>query len=159
MKPDVLELSKTNPSAVMLHNNVAELRLLADTFTRVWSSGGQANLSLQTKDSQMWAKLDLQLGPAGGRRPGPPEAGGRAGTGPRNHQEHQHCAPNPRPRHRGPAARERDVRRRQDWLSKRQELVQDQSESPTVLKQTETQPVLRPEQEEQEILLTDAASI
>ena len=143
----------------MLHTNVAELRLLFNTFTRVWSSGGQANLSLQTKDGQTWANLDLHLGPADGHRPGPPEAGGRAGAGPRNHQEQQHCAPNPRPRHRGPAARERDVRRRQDWLSKRQDLVQDQSESPTALKQTETQPVLRPEQEEQEILLTDAASI
>ena len=62
----------------MLHTNVAELRLLCDTFTHVWSAGGQANLSLQTKDSQMWAKLDLQLGPAGSRRPGLPEAGGRA---------------------------------------------------------------------------------
>ena len=31
----------------------------------------------------MWAKLDLQLGPAGGRRPGPPEAGGRATVEPR----------------------------------------------------------------------------
>ena len=86
MKPDVLGLSKTNPSPVMLHNNVAELRLLVDTFTHVWSSGGQANLSLQTKDSQMWANLDLQQGPAGVRRPGPPEAGGGAGGEPRNYQ-------------------------------------------------------------------------
>ena len=59
----------------MLHTNMAELRLLCDTFTRVWSAGGQANLSLQTKDSQMWAKLYLQLGPADGHRPGPPVAG------------------------------------------------------------------------------------
>ena len=80
-------------------------------------------------------------------------------AGPWNHQEQQHCAPNPRPRRRGPAARERDVCRRQDWLSKKQDLVQDQSESPTALKQTETQPVLRPEQEEQEILLNDSARI
>ena len=41
----------------MLHTNVAELWLLGDIFTRVWSSGGQANLSLETKDCQMWAKL------------------------------------------------------------------------------------------------------
>ena len=95
MKPDVLEISKTNPSAVMLHNNVAELRLLVDTFTRVWSSGGQANLSLQTKDSQMWAKLDLQLGPAGGRRPGPPEAEGRAGGEPQNYQAQPDFPPHP----------------------------------------------------------------
>ena len=52
MKPDVLGLSKTNPSPVMLHNNVAKLRLLVDTFTHVWSSGGQANLSLQTKEAR-----------------------------------------------------------------------------------------------------------
>ena len=80
----------------MLHSNVAELRLLLDTFTRVWSSGGQANISLQTKDSQMWAKMDLQLGPADGRRPGAPEAEGRVGAELRNHraQPHlprQHC--------------------------------------------------------------------
>ena len=48
----------------MLHTNVEELRLLCDTFTCVWSAGGQANLSLQMKDSHMWAKLDLQLGPS-----------------------------------------------------------------------------------------------
>ena len=77
MQHHLLEKSKTNPTAVMLQTNVAELWLLVDTFTRVWTSGGQANLSLETKDSQVWAKLDLQLGPAGGHRPGPPEAGGR----------------------------------------------------------------------------------
>ena len=141
----------------MLHTNVAELQLLFNTFTRVWSSGGQANLSLQTKDSQTWAKLDLQLGPADGGRPGPPEAGGRPGSGLWNHQEQPHRAPHPQARRRGPAARARDVRRRQDWLAKRQDSAKDQSESPTVLEQT--QPVLRPEQEDQEILLTAAASI
>ena len=68
---------------MMLHTNAAELRLLFDTFTRVWSLGGQANLSLQTKDSQVWSKLDFQLGPAiaDAHRPGPPEAGGKAGAG------------------------------------------------------------------------------
>ena len=71
----------------MLHTNVAELRLLFDTFTRVWSSGGKANLSLQTKDSQVWAKLDLQLGPANGHRPGLPEAGGSPRAEPVNQQE------------------------------------------------------------------------
>ena len=102
----------------MLHTNAAELRLLFDTFSRVWSSGGQANLSLETKGSQVWAKLDLQLGPADGRRPGLPEAGGRGGAEPWHHQEQSHCAPHrhAQDRHRGLAARARDVRRRQDWL-------------------------------------------
>ena len=43
----------------MLHTNAAELRLLFDTFSGVWSSGGQTNLSLETKDSQVWAKLEV----------------------------------------------------------------------------------------------------
>ena len=55
--------------------NVPELKLLCDTFTCVCSAGGQANLSLQTKDSHMWAKLDLQLGPFDEHRPWPPVAG------------------------------------------------------------------------------------
>ena len=77
----------------MLHTNVAELRLLCDTFTRVWSAGGQANLSLQTKDSQMWAKLDLQLGPADGHRPGPPVSGERARAHSDPEQEDQEVLP------------------------------------------------------------------
>ena len=56
-----------------------------------------------------WAKLDLQLGPADGRRPGPAEAGGRAGTKP------------PQVRRKGPAARARDTRRRQEWKERRKE--------------------------------------
>ena len=32
---------------------IPELRFLVDTFTRIWSFGGQANLSLQAKDSQL----------------------------------------------------------------------------------------------------------
>ena len=136
----------------MLHTNVAELRLLFNTFTRVWSSGGQANLSLQTKDGQTWAKLDLQLGPADGRRPGPPEAGGRPGAVPWNHQEQPHRAPHlhPQARRKGPAARARDDRRRQDWLAKRQQPAQEQSDSRTALEQ---------EQEDQDILQTSASSV
>ena len=117
----------------MLHTNVAELRLLCDTFTHVWSAGGQANLSLQTKDSQMWAKLDLQLGPADGRRPGPPEAGVRGGAQP------------PKVRRKGPAARVRDARRRQEWLDRQKEpalkLPASQVQEPR------TQPDLDPQQE------------
>ena len=106
----------------MLHTNVAELRLLVDTFTRVWSSGGQANLSLQSKDNQMWAKLDLQLGPAGSPRPGPPEAGAQKRTEHWNHQAQPFHLPQrlPTARRKGPAARARDVRRRQEWLEKKQ---------------------------------------
>ena len=102
----------------MLHTNVAELRLLFDTFTRVWSSGGQANLSLKTKDSQVWAKLDLHLGPADGHRPGLPEAGGSPGAEPMNNQEQLRCDPHlhPQAQRRGPAARARDACRRQYWL-------------------------------------------
>ena len=121
----------------MLHTNVAELRLLFDTFTRVWSSGGQANLSLHTKDSQTWAKLDLQLGPADGRRPGPPEAGRRAGAGqgiPQEPSSHLH----PQAKRRGPAARARDARRRQDWLAKQHDTAaQEQPEIRTAGEETE----------------------
>ena len=60
---------------MMLHTNVGELLLLFNTFTCVWSSGGQANRSLQTKEGQTWAKLDLQLSPADDHRPGLPVAG------------------------------------------------------------------------------------
>ena len=141
----------------MLHTNVAELRLLVDTFTRVWSSGGQANLSLQAKDSQMWAKLDLQLGPAGDRRPGAPEADRRATVEPWIYQAQPDCPPHllrhqPQVRRKGPAARARDTRRRQEWLEKRQETA---VELPTILTDLEQdlQSDTVPEQEEQEIVL------
>ena len=146
----------------MLHTNVAELRLLVDTFTRVWSSGGQANLSLQTKDSQMWAKLDLQLGPAGGTRPGPPEAGESARGEHRNFQAQPDCPLHPLPRQptvrrKGPAARARDTRRRQEWLEKRQETA---VELPTAQADLEQDPQADsvPEQEEQETVLAMATN-
>ena len=133
----------------MLHTNAAELRLLFDTFTRVWTSGGQANLSLQTKDSQ----VDLQLGPADGRRPGPPDAGRRSGAEPWTLQGQPL---HPQARRRGPAARARDACRRQDWLAKRQDKVQEQPEIQTA--QEETEPVSRPELEDQEIILNSTTS-
>ena len=120
----------------MLYTNVAELRLLFNTFTLVWSSGGQANLSLQTKDSQVWAKLDLQLdlqlGPADGHRPGPPEAVGSPGAEPVSHQEQLRRYPHlhPQARGRGPAARAQDARRGQDWLQKHLEPAQDLGTNP-----------------------------
>ena len=57
----------------------------------------------------MWAKLDLQLGPADGHRPGPPVAGGEVGAHP------------PQVRRKGPATRARDARRRQEWQERRKE--------------------------------------
>ena len=57
----------------------------------------------------MWAKLDLQLGPANGHCPGPPVAGGEVGAQP------------PQVRRRGPAARAWDARRRQEWQERRKE--------------------------------------
>ena len=82
----------------MLHTNSETLWLLFNTFARVWSSGGQVNLSLYTKDSQVLAKLDLQLGPADGHCPGRPAARGRAAPQPWSIQEHP-------PRHHLPARR------------------------------------------------------
>ena len=133
---------------MMFHTNLAELWLLFDTFTRVWSSGGQANLSLQTKDSQTRAQLDLQLGPANGRRPGPPAAGGREGGIPQEQPPHLH----PQARRRGPEARARDARRRQEWFAKQQDSAQEQPENQTALE--ETQPAQLQEQQQEEILLT-----
>ena len=136
----------------MLHSNVAELRLLLDTFTRVWSSGGQANLSLQTKDSQMWA----QLGPAGGRRPGAPEAGGRGGAEPRNHQAELHPPPPPRllpaRRKKGPSARARDLNRRQEWLARQQEPAVELPASQPAQKLDPVESRSNTEQEVQEFL-------
>ena len=91
----------------MLHPNVQELWLLCDTFTCVWSAGGQANLSLQTKDSHMWAKLDLQLGPSYKHRTWPPVARGRGGAQPFQ------------VRPKGPSAQARDAPHHQELKEKR----------------------------------------
>ena len=95
----------------------------------------------------MWAKLDLQLGPADGHRPGPPVAGERAGAAkPWNHQEQPSHHP-PQKRRRGPAARARDERRRQDWLAKKQEVALEQPESLVAQEQS------HPEQQTHELLV------
>ena len=151
----------------MLHTNVAELRLLCDTFTRVWSSGGEANLSLKTKDSQVWAKLDLQLGPADGRRPGPPEAEGMAEAQPRNHQEtpvhppkfpaQQGSPQQPPARYKVPGARARDARRRQEWLERRQPAALDKPASQQEHEQVDleqTTPIIKLLQKPQNSLST-----
>ena len=72
----------------------------------------------------MWAKLDLQLGPADGRRPGAPEAEGRVGAELRNHRAQPHLPrQHPPSRRKGPSARAQDVRRRQGWLDRQKEPV------------------------------------
>jgi hypothetical protein len=88
----------------------------------------------------VWARLDIQLGPAAAPRPGAPDVREERGAGPGNHrasphQQHHHDEPRthqdrhqqrdqPDRRHRGrkrPSARERDARRRQEWLEKRRQ--------------------------------------
>ena len=75
------------------------------------------------------------------QRPGPPEAGERAGAQP------------PQVRRKGPAARARDARRRQEWQDRRNEPALELPASKA------QEPVLDPEQEDQEILLTANAPI
>ena len=110
----------------------------------------------------MWAKLDLQLGPADGRRPGPPEAETRVGAELWNHRAHPHLLPQHRPAYwKGPAARARDVRRPQEWLEKQQEPVLElparqaaQEDDPQIqTDQADSSPV----QEDQEIMVTSKA--
>ena len=91
----------------MLHPNVPELQLLCDTFTCVGSAGGYPNLSLQMKDSHMWAKLDLQLGPSEKHRPWPLVARGRGRA-----QPFQVCP-------KGPSAQARDAPHHQELQEKR----------------------------------------
>ena len=86
----------------MLHTNRGELALLFDTFCRVWGAGGQATLTTTTKDGQLQANLELQLGHPAEARPGATS----------KVQQRLSTAPPPghpgaarRPRHRGPAAR------------------------------------------------------
>ena len=108
----------------------------------------------------MWAKLDLQLGPADGRRPGPPEAEMREGAELRNHRARPYHLPQHRPaRRKGPAARAQDVRRRQEWLERQQKPVlelpasQAAQEDDPVEIQSDSSPV----QEGQEILVSRKA--
>ena len=108
----------------------------------------------------MWDKLDLQLGPDDGRRPGAPEAETRVGAELRNHQANPNLLPQHWPaRRKGPPARARDVRRRQEWLDRQKEPVLElparqeaQEEDPE-----ESRSDCSPEQEVQEILVTSKA--
>ena len=109
----------------MEHSNWGEVNCLLNTFTRVWSAGGQASLSLNTLDGQVRAHLTLGLGPPSHPRPGAPEARGP----PHSHPQHPHHPPSPqdqaprRPRYRGPAARRRDMAQREAWWARRQEAL------------------------------------
>lgn len=92
------------------------------------------DLRVQTKDSHVWAKLDLQLSLADSRRPGLSEAEVRTEAHPRKEQETAAHLPNrpsqqPQSRYKAPGAQAWDARRRQEWLDRRQTTVLDQSAS------------------------------
>ena len=120
-------------TTTMEHSNWGEVNSLLNTFTRIWSAGGQASLSLNTLDGQVRAHLSLGLSPPGHPRPGAPEAR----RPPHSHPQHPHQPPSPqdqpprRPRHRGPAARRRDTVRREAWWARRQEALATASSSTT----------------------------
>ena len=106
----------------MEHSNWGEVNCLLNTFTRVWSAGGQASLSLNTLDGQVRAHLTLGLGPPSHPPPGAPEARGPPQSHPHHPTAQQDQAPR-HPRHRGPSARRRDVARRKVWWARRQEAL------------------------------------
>ena len=89
----------------MLHTNRGELALLVDTFCRVWGAGGQATLTTTTKDGQVQANLELQLGHPADARPGAPGVQHRLSAGKSSAPPPGHPGAARRPRHRGPAAR------------------------------------------------------
>ena len=91
---------------MILHTNRGELALLVDTFCRVWEAGGQATLTTTTKDGQVQANLELQLGHPADARPGAPRVQERLSAGTSSTPLHPgHPGAARRPRHRGPAAR------------------------------------------------------
>ena len=96
----------------MAHTSYGELRQLFETFTRVWGSGGQSSLHLHTQDDKSTATLHIQLGPPAAPRPGAPDARSASHPPPPTS-----ASPPPppshscRPRHRGPAQRERNRQR------------------------------------------------
>ena len=96
----------------MLHTNRGELALLFDTFCRVWGAGGQATLTTTTKDGQVQANLELQLGHPAEARPGAPsKVQQRLFTGKSSAPPPGHPGVARRPRHRGPAARAKNCAR------------------------------------------------
>ena len=87
----------------MLHTNCGELALLFDTFCRIWRAGGQATLTTSTKDGQVQANLELQLGlPAAARAGAPPhEQRLSSPSSVPGHPGASRC----KPCHRGPSAK------------------------------------------------------
>ena len=80
-------------TTIMEHSNRGEVICLLNTFTRVWSAGGQASLSLNTLDGQVRAHLTLGLGPPSHPRPGAPEARGPPQSHPHHPTAQQDQAP------------------------------------------------------------------
>ena len=87
----------------MLHTNCGELALLFDTFCRIWRAGGQATLTTSTKDGQVQANLELQLGLPAAARAGAPSPQQRLSS-PSSAPGHP-GATRRQPCHRGPAAK------------------------------------------------------
>ena len=87
----------------MLHTNYGELALLFDTFGRIWRAGGQATLTTSTKDGQVQANLELQLGLPAAARAGAPSPSQRLSS-PSSSPGHP-GATRRQPCHRGPAAK------------------------------------------------------
>ena len=68
-------------------------------------AGGQATLTTTTKDGQVIANLELQLGHPADARPGAPGVQQRLSAGTSSAPPPGHPGAARRPRHRGPAAR------------------------------------------------------
>ena len=86
----------------MLHTNCGELALLFDTFCRIWRAGGQATLTTSTKDGQVQANLELQLGLPAAARAGAPSPQQRLSS---PSSPGHPGATHRQPCHRGPAAK------------------------------------------------------
>ena len=96
---------------MILHTNRGEVALLLDTFCQVWGAGGQATLTTTTKDGQVIAKLELQLGHPADARPGAPGVQQRLSAGTSSAPPPGHPGAARRPRHRGPAAKAKNCAR------------------------------------------------
>ena len=79
-----------------------EVWQLFNTWTRVWSAGGQASLHLHTLDNEARAVLDLQLGHLAPPRPGAPDVRGEGPgkPGPQHKHPQQPHPPAQPPHHR-----------------------------------------------------------
>ena len=96
---------------MILHTNRGELALLLDTLCQVWGARGQATLTTTTKDGQVIANLELQLGHPADARPGAPSVQQRLSAGTSSAPPPGHPGAARRPRHRGPAAKAKNCAR------------------------------------------------